>query len=595
MTLTSGLIARWRGRRPLHALAGVMLGILVLAGCGPSSHTTAKPPLPTTIETYYQPSQDPNRPEIALWRHNVLVIGVVTTSSFPSDLGQQVADAVSTILKQHTNLTTTLTDPDDQEDADGVSTTAIFGTTASVTVRIRGASSNKDAALRAADQVNYAVAQSNGIVLPHAPDVRIVGASPNWFITPLAGTTQAGGSPAGPPTWPSPAPTSPAHNAPTSTAGSGTTVYVLDTADPVTSSPATLPAALSSVCAASSAGSTTPCTSMLADLGSGGGAIDETYQTFSPGLEKVRGTFGYDTSAREHGLFITAMIHHVAPAATIHQIRVLNDYGVGDMTTLLNGLASVYAAAHAANSGHTILNLSLELQPPFGCMLDLWRQQGSDGPQLWDSDVYYDAKTGLHHFGSKEVQSCAGKSASQVLSSDQSYRENIVIPLGLALQQVIAQGVQVVAATGNDSSSGGELGDGLPAAYCGVKAVAATQAAGSSALAPFSNAPSLPGGQCLQVSAATVAFTGRPPSDELQADGMNICSLYLQTDAGEQAGLPPGASDDNTDAGAPLGMVQWSGTSFASAFISGNYAAGTLPGSGGTTLDESQPCTVPSS
>src|SRR5205085_6023466 len=37
---------------------------------------------------------------------------------------------------------------------------------------------------------------------------------------------------------------------------------------------------------------------------------------------------------REHGLFVSDIIHHIAPLASIRLIRVLNDYGAGDLNAL---------------------------------------------------------------------------------------------------------------------------------------------------------------------------------------------------------------------------------------------------------------------
>jgi hypothetical protein len=68
--------------------------------------------------------------------------------------------------------------------------------------------------------------------------------------------------------------------------------------------------------------------------------------------------------------------------------------------------------------------------------------------------------------------------------------------------------------------------------------------------------------------------------DEAVAVGDNICSLFLQPVTGAS-----GAAVN------PLGFAHWSGTSFATAYISGNFAASAIQLNGTGTLDESMPCT----
>jgi hypothetical protein len=108
------------------------------------------------------------------------------------------------------------------------------------------------------------------------------------------------------------------------------------------------------------------------------------------------------------------------------------------------------------------------------------------------------------------------------------------------------------------------------------------------------NLPYLPGSTCLQVPPVSTVIdalqsaTGAPPpmpqlnptnvDNAVYAVGTNVCSLYAQ-DTNPSASIPPLPQP---------GYEYWSGTSFATAIISGNLAAnsGSLPG----TLDESQPC-----
>jgi hypothetical protein len=46
----------------------------------------------------------------------------------------------------------------------------------------------------------------------------------------------------------------------------------------------------------------------------------------------------HDYRMTDHGLFIAGMIHSIVPEAEIHLIEVLNQYGVGDLTSFVQGL-----------------------------------------------------------------------------------------------------------------------------------------------------------------------------------------------------------------------------------------------------------------
>jgi hypothetical protein len=50
----------------------------------------------------------------------------------------------------------------------------------------------------------------------------------------------------------------------------------------------------------------------------------------------------HDYQMTDHGLFIAGIIHSIVPKAEIHLIEVLNQYGVGDLTSFTQGLLTVY-------------------------------------------------------------------------------------------------------------------------------------------------------------------------------------------------------------------------------------------------------------
>ena len=92
--------------------------------------------------------------------------------------------------------------------------------------------------------------------------------------------------------------------------------------------------------------------------------IDLSHPMFAQSLapqSEWRDYVDYDNTPQEvmggrgsgHGTAVAGIILQVAPKATILPIRVLNQYGFGDMDHV------IYAIDHAVNSGATIINLSL--------------------------------------------------------------------------------------------------------------------------------------------------------------------------------------------------------------------------------------------
>jgi Subtilase family len=280
---------------------------------------------------------------------------------------------------------------------------------------------------------------------------------------------------------------------------------------------------------------------------------------------------------RGHGLFASAIIHHLAPLATIHLVRVLDDYGVGDLRTLLEALSRI-ATSSATDPRNALVNLSLSIEPPPACLVQIWRSgyEGYINPQ--------------HHL---RLDQC--KQGTLVGTSDpQAYRNRLFIPLGQVIRYMVTKMYTIAAAAGNESADGQHYGADMPAAFCGVNAVAALAAgkdpgdwgyadAIATSLAPFSNAPLVAPDQCLDVLPPTtqspsqsasirpVGATGE--SNGLVAPGVDVCSLYL----------PPSGAQASTDA------ATWGGTSFATAFVTGNLAGS--QNTDRTSWRQSQPCT----
>jgi hypothetical protein len=69
----------------------------------------------------------------------------------------------------------------------------------------------------------------------------------------------------------------------------------------------------------------------------------------------------------DHGLFVAGIVHDIAPAAKIECVRVLSNYGVGELKTLAAALSDIQnrMAAGADLEGQpVVINLSLLVMPP---------------------------------------------------------------------------------------------------------------------------------------------------------------------------------------------------------------------------------------
>ncbi len=73
----------------------------------------------------------------------------------------------------------------------------------------------------------------------------------------------------------------------------------------------------------------------------------------------------------DHGLSIAGIVRDLAPDANIECIRVLNDYGVGTLSTLMDALKSIQARMGKDGDLYqrpVVINLSLVVLPPGNCM-----------------------------------------------------------------------------------------------------------------------------------------------------------------------------------------------------------------------------------
>jgi hypothetical protein len=417
----------------------------------------------------------------------------------------------------------------------------------------------------------------------------ILGASPDWLAGATTTGDHIGGSPGGPPTA---APTTP--GGPSGTNDSTTPIYVLDTAYAgQTSSPqlAQTGGTLALVPQPNVLPMDQQVPPGLPDLWNNELFQVSNLRVFadqpSPGgqsipYEEIKGIpqDSLPLDVQDHGLFVSGIIHELAPKAPIRLIRVLNDYGVGDLKTLLFALQNIvcspanlrvpppqggdtpdFCGTSQLVKGTGIINLSLTFEPPLDCL-----------GLIWDQQVSYEADAS-DPCGRGEKFKFTGS----YIPFSASYQSFLYMSALLPFED-LQNGFTIVAAAGNDSlpltGSGHPPADAdMPAAFCNVVAVAAsTQStpqplSNPSDLARFSNRPYvLNQGQpsCLGFSddLTQVNLIKRSDLWSQKALGKGVCSIYLDMVVDPTTGRPtiPNSHKD----------ALWDGTSFATAIVSAN-------------------------
>jgi Subtilase family len=593
------------------AAAGLCLVVLTLAGCGgsgtasptPIATPTANPNtlpsyndlpksytdptnLPTALRSCITPASAPA--DLHLWAPDEVIVGLASTSQDFSDATTPISEAIKQMLPPNIVKQGFTLDPKPVRIwGDGLGA-FVFHVSPMCLQQV-------------VDTLNYRVMHNNGIAFT-APSqnryipIEITGVSPEWFIG-GAGDGIAG-SPGGPPQA-----NAAQGNSPSSSTASPT-VYVLDSADKlgsgsgyatnVTDSPD--PGQYTSLCPTTAAGSPITTGTCYIEMQSLSKRLTESDTALS-GETAYMSEYGTstDTTIREHGVFVSDLIHHLAPDATIRLLRTLNDYGAGKVIDLMSSLSSVLRSGSPPG---TIVNMSLTTVLSPGCLLDIWEN--------WDSYASH-AQPGMLACANPVLQ----------LQPEKPYLVLMFTQLNQLIQDLEDRGYLLVAAAGTHLSGARDQYAGMPAAFCHVMAVTAVTDASSkagtswqfnqssattdsfkssqSATPPsttwISNVPYLAGGTCMHVPAVSNVIrslqqgsAGPPPMPTLQptnpgnavyAVGTNVCSLYLQ-------------NTSSTPAAPPAGYALWDGTSFATAIMSGNLAAnsGSIPG----TLDETQPC-----
>ncbi|HYX48973.1 MAG TPA: S8 family serine peptidase, partial [Ktedonobacteraceae bacterium] len=226
----------------------------------------------------------------------------------------------------------------------------------------------------------------------------------------------------------------------------------------------------------------------------------------------------------DHGIFVTGLIRDVAPSAYIRLIRILNDYGGGDLYNIFAALTDLEVELFSGHIGRLVINLSLNVMP------DIRRL-----PYIW--------------FDHRQLPSTQLASAVRILA-------HIEDGLRLLFESLYDYDVLIVAAAGNDSVLANKQGQHprpprIPARYTSTLCVASV----NSRFVPsiFSNAACMP-----PLSGSGVATFGGDSDGKLDANGLPeaVRGVYI-------APTFPGGEQNIS------GWADWSGTSFATAIISG--------------------------
>jgi hypothetical protein len=458
------------------------------------------------------------------WRQGVIAVGLSASVCEPS---QKISDdkataAVLKILQSKISGSMTVAHFNEGASGKGADFPAFvrLSSTATLFLEIRdGGQPINDHQLKlAVDTLNGALSSSD------AKEQCISGVSPDWLTIGGTGSDYIGGSPDG--GFQSVSGKAP--NCPATPLVSTSVVYVLDT---VTSFKSTSPS-LSQNCVSTLSSSMTMDTSSF-------NFEDEGSNDWR--LKDVKG----------HGVFISALIHVNAPAAKIHLKRVLNNYGRGAINNLIGALGKIYGENPPQG---TYINLSLTVVPPLDCVGSIWQHVNDPSYATWWQGWYskVDPSDGIRH--PFECQSEASQSFS-------STNKRLYVPLEQAIGELLNRNYKIIAAAGNDSDQQPKktLGADLPAAFCGVTAVAATRAPGPIRLyqnnpgirSNFSNAPHPSSTGCLGANPNQSSV-----HEELVVLGENVCSFYPKSDG-------------------TLGFAIWDGTSFATAITTGDKAGGT--------------------
>jgi hypothetical protein len=265
---------------------------------------------------------------------------------------------------------------------------------------------------------------------------------------------------------------------------------------------------------------------LATDLSSENGSFEIEYDRYP--VAKDVGT-GYDNYGEpyyypmpDHGIFVAGLIRDIASGVRIRLIRVLNDFGGGDLYNLFAALTDLEHELFSGTIRRLVINLSLTILP------DIRRL-----PYIWFDDRQWPSKQ---------------------LSRVMRVLAHIEEGLRLLFESLYAHGALVVAAAGNDSMFASKQGlppqpPRAPARYDTTLGVTSV----NSRFAPsrFANMACMP-----PLNAGVATFGG---------DSYGLVDANRWPDAVRGLYISPTFpnGEQNTS-----GWADWSGSSFATAIIS---------------------------
>ncbi|HLX40276.1 MAG TPA: S8 family serine peptidase, partial [Ktedonobacteraceae bacterium] len=226
----------------------------------------------------------------------------------------------------------------------------------------------------------------------------------------------------------------------------------------------------------------------------------------------------------DHGLFVAGLARDVAPRARIQLIRILNDYGGGDLYNLFAALTDLEHDLASKSIGHLVVNLSLTVMPDIRRLPNVWFEQ----KRQWQNTQL----TGVMRMI--------------------SYLEE---GLRLLFESLHSQGALIVAAAGNDSLLANQQQQRphpprTPARYPSTLSVTSVNHRFGPSL--FANAACMPP---LNSGVATFGGDWSGAKDEHGWPDM-VRGVYISSN------FPEGEQNSS-------GWADWCGTSFSTPIISG--------------------------